>query len=412
MFRKNTKIIANEKIIDELLERAVSEIYPTKDKVKEKLMSGQKLKIYFGADATGPNLHLGHTEHLILVEKLRKLGHEMVILFGDFTARIGDPTDKSAARVRLTNKQVNENLKNWKKQVEKIVDIKNKNNPVKIVRNSSWLSKMSFEDVIDLSSNFTVQQMIERDMFENRIKEGKPIYLHEFFYPLMQGYDSVKLDVDMEIGGTDQTFNMLVGRTLMSKLKSKEKFVIVNKLLEDPKTGKKLMSKSEGNAIFLNDSSTEMFGKVMSLTDGAIIPMLIGVTYTPMVEIEKMKSELESGMNPRDVKVFLAKEIVTIYHGEDKADEAEQNFIETFSKKESMPDGLEEIKINSEKSLAEILVENNKLKSKTEWRRLVLDGAVTNLTNNEKIIEPNYVVKKDIDLKIGKRNFVKIRFTK
>jgi tyrosyl-tRNA synthetase len=409
MFSKKPKIITDEAIIDDILSRGVSKIYPTTEKLKEKLMSGDRLKIYFGADATGPNLHLGHTKNLILVEKLRKLGHEIVILFGDFTAKIGDPTDKSAARVRLTDAEVKENLKNWTSQVQKIVEIKNKENPVKIVKNSQWLSKMSFEDVIGLSANFTVQQMIERDMFENRLKEGKPIYVHEFFYPLMQGYDSVELGVDLEIGGTDQTFNMLAGRTLLSKLKNKEKFVLAVELLEDPKTGKKLMSKSEGDAIYLNDSSTEMFGKVMSLTDEAIIPMLVGTTYVPIHEIDEIEKGLADGDNPRDAKVFLAKEIVSIYHGNEAANQALKNFTDTFSKGDAISDDAPEISTKVGKVLADVLVENEIVPSKSEWRRLVQNGAVKDLDSDEKIEDPNYEITGDLDLKVGKKKFAKIR---
>lgn len=409
MFSKKPKIITDEAIIDDILSRSVSKIYPTTDKLKEKLMSGDRLRIYTGADATGPNLHLGHTVNLILVEKLRKLGHEIIILFGDFTARIGDPTDKSAARVRLTDSEVKENLKNWQKQVEKIVDINNKENPAKIVRNSKWLSKMSFEDVIDLSANFTVQQMIERDMFENRMKDGKPIYVHEFFYPLMQGYDSVELDVDLEIGGTDQTFNMLAGRTLQSKINEKEKFVLTINLLEDHKTGKKLMSKSEGDAVYLSDSATDMFGKIMSLTDEAIVPMLIGTTYVPLREIDEIEKGLVAGDNPRDAKVFLAREIVSMYHGEDAADKAVKNFEETFSKGDTISEDAPEISVESGVSLADVLVENDVVVSKSEFRRLIQNGAIKNMESGEKIEDPQHKVSGNIDLKVGKKNFVKIR---
>ena len=240
------KINTDSKTIDEILERGVSNIYPTKEGLRELLLSGKKLKIYLGADPTGTELHLGHSKNFILLEKLRRLGHEVVVLFGDFTAMIGDPTGKLNTRVSLSEKEVKNNLKSWKKQLSPIIKFKTfLDDGAKIVKNSKWLSKLSFGDITRLSSNFTVQQMIERDMFDKRIKEGNPIYLNEFLYPLMQGYDSVVLGVDVEIGGTDQTFNMLAGRTLLKKLKNKEKFVITIDLIVDPKTGKK-MSKSEG----------------------------------------------------------------------------------------------------------------------------------------------------------------------
>ena len=193
----NIKVNTDEKIIAEILKRDVAAIYPNFKKLEDELKSGKRLKIYAGADATGSQLHLGHTKIFLLLEKLRQLGHEVFILFGDFTAMVGDPTDKSSTRVKLSKEQVEENLKDWKKQISKVVKINDLKNPAKIVFNSTWLSKMSFGDVLELSSNFTVQQMIERDMFSKRIEEGKPIYIHEFLYPLMQGYDSVHLDVDL-----------------------------------------------------------------------------------------------------------------------------------------------------------------------------------------------------------------------
>jgi tyrosyl-tRNA synthetase len=410
MFNKDLEIETNEELIDDLLERGVSEIYPTKERLKEQLLSGKKLRIYAGADATGPSIHLGHTKIFIMLEKLRKMGHEVIILFGDFTAKIGDPTDKSAARVRLTDKEVKHNLSNWKKQISKVVKIGGFGNSAKIVLNSEWLSKMTFDDVVDLASNFTVQQMLERDMFEKRINEGKPVYVHEFFYPLMQGYDSVHLDVDLEIGGTDQTFNMLAGRTLLSKIKNKEKSVLTVGLIEDPETGKKLMSKSEGDAVWLDDSANEMFGKIMSLPDTAIVPMLLGTTLMKTEEVNNIEKELKEGMNPRDAKIILGKEVVKIYHGEQAAKTAEENFINTFSK-DSMPDDVKKKTAAAHKPLGEFLVQEGLVDSKSEWRRLVENGAIKDLKTGDKIKDPNQLIEKGLDLKIGKKKFIKILVT-
>ncbi len=259
----------SESDVKAFLERSVESVYPDLGTVERALSSGKRFRIYSGIDPTGPTLHLGHLIWLRKLAELQKMGHEVIMLIGDFTAMIGDPTDKGAARVRLTRAQVLANCKQYKKQASKFISFTGKN-PAKLVFNSKWLAKMSFSDVVDLASHFTVQQMSERDMFEKRLKEGKPVYLHEFLYPLMQGYDSVAMDVDMEIGGNDQTFNMLAGRTLLREMKGKEKFVITMQLLTD--TSGKKMGKSEGNMLTFDDAPEEMYGKVMSWTDGMILP--------------------------------------------------------------------------------------------------------------------------------------------
>lgn len=393
--------------IEEILNRSVQNILPSKDVFRKALLSGKKLRIYIGADATGTKLHIGHATNFMILERLRQLGHEVIILFGDFTAMIGDPSGKDAMRKALTKSAVNKNLKTWKDQVSKVVKIGGLDNGAKIVTNSSWLSKMNFADVVKLASNFTVQQMLERDMFQKRLEEKKPIYLHEFFYPLMQGQDSVALDVDVEVGGNDQTFNMLAGRTLQKIARNKEKFVVATTLLINPKTGKKLMSKSEGNVIGLDDEYHDMFGKCMALPDETIISVFTDCTYVPMNEIEEIKKQLSSGMNPRDAKIRLAKEIVTIYHDKEKADKAEKDFIETF-KKGGLPENLEEIKTENGKLLMELLVENKIVSSKTDFRRLVTENAVSNAVSGEKIIDVNFKIHSEITLKIGKKRFVKI----
>ncbi|MCD8528019.1 MAG: tyrosine--tRNA ligase [Candidatus Pacebacteria bacterium] len=243
-------IITDEQLIDELLTRSVQVILPTRETLKEQLMSGKRMRIYIGTDATGSSLHLGHATNYMVLERFRKLGHEVIFLIGDFTSRIGDPTDKMAARVPLTREQVIENTQTWLNQVRPIINFDDPTNPVTIKYNHDWLSKLSFEDVIDISSHFTVQYMLERDMFQKRIAEQKPIHLHEFFYPLMQGYDSVVMDVDIELCGNDQMFNALAGRHLQKRINNKEKFVFITTLLENPKTKEKMMSKSLGTGVF------------------------------------------------------------------------------------------------------------------------------------------------------------------
>lgn len=398
--------------IRELLSRSVAQVLPSREELGNALSGGKKLRLYCGADATGPKLHLGHATNFMMLEKFRQMGHEIIILFGDFTAMIGDPTDKLATRVQLTKAQVEENIASWKFQVSKVLDIDNAENPVRIVRNSEWLAGLDFAKMIELASSFTVQQMLERDMFEKRLKEGKPIYVHEFFYPLMQGYDSVALDVDVEIGGTDQTFNMLAGRTLQKKYNSKEKFVISTTLLENPVTGKKLMSKSEGNFIAMNDTPREMFGKTMALPDEVIVSVFTDCTYMDLEEIKKMKETMASGaLNPRDAKIRLAKEIVTIYHNAESADAEERYFVETFSKKHIQTEDVPEMKMQPETNILDALVLIAFAESKGDARRKIEQGGVS--LDGEKVTDTTLVLDASVSgkvLRVGKKHFAKIVF--
>jgi tyrosyl-tRNA synthetase len=397
------EINTNPEKIEKFLTRGVANIYPNKDFVKKQLLSGKKLKMYLGIDPTGPTLHMGHAVQLIKLKEFQELGHEVVLLIGDFTAMIGDPSDKTAVRKQLTKKEVLNNCKLYKKQSSTFLNFGV--GGAKIKYNSSWLAKMKFADVVNLASKMTVQQMIERDMFQERIKNNKPVYLHEFLYPLMQGYDSVYLNTDGEIGGNDQTFNMLAGRNLMKEMKNKEKFVLTTKLLEDS-SGKK-MGKTEGNMISMLDDEFEMFGKVMSWTDGMILLGFEICTNVSDEDIEKYKKELEKGANPRDIKIILAKEIIKVYYGKERADKAEKNFLNTFQKG-GLPENLEEIKAENGKSLMELLVENKIVDSKSDFRRLVAENAVSNAVSGEKITDANFKIHSEITLKVGKKRFVKI----
>ncbi len=398
------KVITDEKKIDEILTRSISKIYPSKEMLKNALSSGKQMRVYIGIDPTAAYVHLGHSTNYILLKKFHELGHKIIVLIGDFTAQVGDPTDKNSLRKKLSIEEVKENLKTFKKQIGKIIDFNDQKNPVQFAFNSKWLAKMPFGQVMDLASNFTMQQMMERDMFQKRIKENKPIYMHEFFYPLMQGYDSVVLNADIEIGGTDQTFNMLAGRILVKNLQGREKFVITTTLLENPITKEKLMSKSLGTGIGLDDSPTDMYGKLMAQADENISQLFIDCTYLEVNEINKLKSDLK---NPRDLKMRLAYEIVKIYHGEKRAKEAEENFINTFVKK-NIPEAMEEIKCENGELLSEVLVKNKVLSSKGEWRRLVLENAIHDLIEDKNIIEVNLKVSENLTLRIGKKRFVKI----
>ena len=399
----------DERRIDELLSRSVAEVLPSKKELKEKLMSGERLRIYIGTDATGTSLHLGHATNYMILERFRQLGHQVIFLIGDFTSQIGDPTDKSATRIQLSPKQVKDNVKTWINQIRPIIDVDNKENPVEVRYNSEWLGKLKYVDVLGQASNFTVQQMIERDMFQKRLKEGKPIYLHEFFYPLMQGYDSVALDVDVEMCGNDQKFNALVGRTLLKKLSNKEKFVFITTLLENPKTKEKMMSKSLGTGVYLDSSPTEMFGGVMSQPDENMEQLFVDATYLTLTEIK----EILKASNPKDAKLRLGYEIVKIYHGEKEAENAKENWEKTFSAGE-MPSGIKTIKVKLKIPLVEILIKEGIVASKSEFRRLVEEGAIKfrGKLEERKIIDPNTLADESGALRIGKKRFLKIEIIK
>lgn len=393
------KVIVDENKIDEVLNRGtIVEILPTKKEFREKLLSGQRMRFYIGFDATAPTLHLSHAKNFILMEKFRKLGHEVIILFGDFTARIGDPSGETGTRKQLSREEVTNNVKKWRELVEPLMDFKNSENPPKIMYNHDWLSKLDFEDIINLASNFTVQQIIERDMFQKRLKEEKPIHLHEFLYPLMQGYDSVAMDVDVEVCGTDQVFNALTGRTLLKKLKNKEKYVVAVTLMENPKTGE-LMSKSKGTGIFLDALPNDMYGQIMSQPD-EMVEILF--TNNTLLSVEEIKNLMK--LNPKGSKMKLAKEVVKIFYGEKAAEEAEKAFDNTFSRGE-FPEDTQTIMVSKEDKLIDILVNNKIVESKSEFRRLVEAGAVSDYPD-KKIKDSNETVGEGSrKIKIGKKTF-------
>ena len=308
-----SKILTGEKTIREFLTRAVENVYPSREALEKRLLSGKRMTVYLGVDPTGPALHFGHAISLRMLGTLQRMGHGVTLLIGDFTAMIGDPTDKAAVRKPLTREEVLVNCKQYKKQASAFLSFDG-HNAAELKFNSEWLAPLTFADLLPLAAHFTVQQMIQRDMFKKRIEEEKPIHLHEFLYPLMQGYDSVAMDVDMEVGGNDQTFNMLAGRTLMKEMKNKDKFVLASKLLVDP-TGKK-MGKSEGNMITLGDDPNDMYGKVMSWTDGMIVSGFELCTNVPMDEVQEIATAIDDGENPIVFKHRLAQEVVRTFVGD------------------------------------------------------------------------------------------------
>ena len=391
--------------IKKLLTRGVEQIYPRAEFLQELLQNGRRLRLYHGLDPTAPFLHIGHALQLRKLREFQELGHEVILLIGSFTGMIGDPTDKGSARAQLTRKQVLENAATYKKQASKFLSFSGKN-AARIMFNHKWLAKLTLEDVVDLASHFTVQQMLERDMFDRRLQEGKPIYLHEFLYPLMQGYDSVAMNVDLEIGGSDQTFNMLAGRTLMKAVKGKEKAVLTLKLITNDE-GKK-MSKSEGGFIALSDSAEDIYGKIMAMADSMILPYFELATDVTLEEIEGMKIQLENGVNPRDLKTRLAATVVAMCHSEEKAQKAAEHF-ELVFRQHAVPTDVLVHSISGSLNIIDLLLETDLVSSKNEARRLIEQGAIK--FGGEVVGSATMNVKGTKDgviLQRGKRQFVRI----
>ncbi len=308
------------------LKRRVQNLFPDEKSVLSRLAGDEKLTVYWGVDPTGTEIHLGHTVQLLLLKELALLGHDIVLLIGDFTARIGDPTGKNAVRTALTDDVVRQNMETYIEQVEKILP----KGMFRVVYNSEWLATLTMEQVIRLAGMVTVQQMLQRDMFQERLKDEKPIHLNEFLYPLMQGYDSVALRTDGEVGGNDQTFNMLVGRELEKEILGKDKFVLATKLLVDAATGKK-MSKSEGTLIALNDSPQEIRRKILAVDDAMVRTLFELCTEVSAEDIDRWQHEGASPENPRAAKEALAAELIRMYHGEGAIDLATKPVEISFS---------------------------------------------------------------------------------
>jgi tyrosyl-tRNA synthetase len=463
------KIITDEKIIDEVLDRGVEQIFPDREAFKKVLMSGKRIKLYCGFDPTAPALHIGNAIQLNKLRQFQELGHDVIFLIGDFTGMIGDPTDKTTTRRKLTREELLTNSENYKKQASGYLKFDG-DNPAEIRYNSEWSDKLTFKDIIELASNFTLQQMINRKMFKRNLIEVKcrhcghqwrtsiqgsvedlrsvkgktttcpncgnktwldksdlkelnkseikeidqlretPIGFHELLYPLAQGYDSVGMDVDLEIGGNDQMFNMLIGRDLMRIIKNKEKFVMTLKLLED-EFGKK-MGKSEGNAVFLNQSPNDMYGAIMSWADGLIVPALELATALPVSEIEKIKEALKNPKNnPRDFKMKLAYEMVKINHGKEAAGSAEEYFVRTIQKKET-PETVVPIAASIGTAVISVMTAAKMAESNADAKRKIEQGGVK--INEEIIKDIKATVTKEMDgkiLKVGKREFRKIKIS-
>lgn len=396
--------------INQLLERRVEKIYPSKEEFKKVLEKGRKIKLYQGFDPSTPNLHIGHLVGLLKLRDFQRQGHKVIFLIGDFTGMIGDPSNKDSVRRKMTRDEVLENAKTYKKQVEKILDFKGEN-PIKILFNSQWNSKLRFGDVLELFSQVTCQQLIERDMFQKRMRKGEEVWLHELCYPMIQGYDSVFMEVDLEIGGTDQMFNMMIGRTLLKKIKNKEKFVLTTPLLVDSQ-GRKI-GKTEGNAINLSDKAVDFYGKIMSLPDEAIIPCFKLITDVDLKEIEKIEKKLgKNNFNPMEAKKRLAWELTKMVKSEKEADKAEKEFEKTVQKKK-MPSKVKKWRADKKGwKVVDLLVESNLCPSKSEARRLIFQGGVK--IDGRKIAPTDLKIEvfDGMIVKAGKRKFVEIRLLK
>lgn len=383
-----------------------------KDELRQKLIkageSNRQLIVKLGLDPTAPDIHLGHTVVLRKARQIQDLGHKVIIIIGDFTGMIGDPSGKSKTRKALTREEVLINAETYKKQIFKVLDM----DKTEVRFNSEWLSKLDFKEVIELASKYTVTRMLEREDFKNRFKAQQSIAIHEFMYPLMQGYDSIAIKADIELGGTDQRFNILMGRTLQKEYSEEKQIAIFMPLLEGT-DGILKMSKSLGNYIGIDETCNDMYSKVMSIPDELIIKYYDLVTDIHPDDIEEITKQLDSGkINPRDIKMKLSKEIVKLYHGKVAAGESEEYFKTVFQNKD-IPSDIKEIEIiknssiNDQNILFKVISDMNFAKSNKEIRRLLEQGAVR--INGQKISNDNVLDLKDGDvIQCGKRNFVKI----
>lgn len=395
------KINTDQKIIDEILSRGVDEVI-VKENLRERMLSGEVLRIKLGIDPTSPNLHIGRSVPLLKLRDFQNLGHQIVLIVGDFTGVIGDTSDKESERPMLEKEKIAENMKNYVTQAGKIIDIEK----CEVHYNSEWLSKLGYGEIGVQADQFSLAEFIARENIRRRLDAGTRVSLRELLYPLMQGYDSVAIKADVEVGGTDQRFNLLSGRTLQQFYGQKPQNIITNPLLEG--TDGRKMSSSWGNTINLTAEPNDMFGKVMSISDDLIIKYFSFVTRVPMIKVNEYEENLRFGANPRDVKADLAFEIVKMYHSEEAAKKARENFDKMFRDKE-IPDDMPEFKIDGEKNIVEVLVETGLAPSKNEARRLIDGGGVK--VGGEVVTSYDFMINKTIEgvvIQKGKRGFVKV----
>ncbi len=376
-----------------------------REELEKKLQSGERLSIKLGIDPSGSDLHIGH---MVVVRKLKEfqdLGHHIQLLFGNFTGQIGDPTGKSETRKPKTQEELEANAKHYIDQVKKVLDVDN----IELYWNADWLAPLTFSDVVKLASNFTVAQMLERDMFQERMKNNQPISMHEFFYPLMQGYDSVAMKSHVELGGTDQTFNLLAGRTLQKAYGQEPQNILTVPILEGT-DGVKKMGKSEDNYIAVADNPKDMYGKTMRIPDELILKYFELATDATLEEIEEKQVRLEGGENPMNLKKELATDIVKIYHNEEAAQAAAQEFINIFKDK-GLPDDIDEVTINQDSmGIIDLLAFTELTTSKSEARRMIQGGGVR--IDGERVEDIEISVELSPEkklLQVGKRKFIYVK---
>ncbi|OOH89113.1 tyrosine--tRNA ligase [Pasteurellaceae bacterium 15-036681] len=382
------------------LKRGVEDVYSEADLI-EKLKENRPLRIKLGADPTAPDIHLGHTVVLNKLRQFQNFGHEVIFLIGDFTATVGDPSGKNATRPPLSREDVLRNAETYKEQIYKILDPQK----TRIVFNSEWLGELGTVGMIRLASNYTVARMLERDDFKKRFANNQPIAIHEFIYPLLQGHDSVALEADVELGGTDQTFNLLIGRELQKSAGQKPQVAMTLPLLVGL-DGEKKMSKSLGNYIGVTEAPSEMFGKIMSISDELMWDWYNLLSFRPLTEIAQLKADVEAGKNPRDVKILLAKEIIARFHTEADADAAKQEFINRFQKG-AIPDEMPEFTFEGDIGLAALLKEAGLVPSTSEAIRSAQQGGVK--IDGEKVDDVRQNAQKGTFVyQVGKRKFARV----
>jgi tyrosyl-tRNA synthetase len=390
-----------EQEIEELLTRGVSEVIGI-DHLKKRLLAGEELRVKFGVDPTSPNLHIGRAVVLLKLRDLQNLGCKIILIVGDFTGTIGDTSDKESERPMLTADVIEENMKTYTEQMGKLVDLEK----AEVHYNSTWLSTLGYEDIGVQADAFSLAEFISRDNIRRRLDAGTRVSLREVLYPLMQGFDSIAVNADVEMGGTDQRFNLLAGRTLQEKHGQEPQDIMMTNIILG--TDGRKMSSSWGNTINLLDAPNDMFGKVMSVPDELIMEYFVHCTRVPMTEIAAMAEEIVTGANPRDAKVRLAKEIVALYHGADEAAKAEQYFIETFSKG-VVPEDIPEVKAEVDEKLIEVIVRAGFASSNGDARRKIEQGGVS--IDGEKVSDPQAVMVAGYAgkvIKVGKKDFVRI----
>ncbi len=386
------------KMIEDILTRGVEDIF-IKEHLEERLRSGDVLRIKLGIDPTSPYIHLGRAITLRKLKAFQELGHQIILIIGDFTAKIGDPSDKLEKRPSLTDEQIKNNLERYLEQIALILDMKK----VEVRYNSEWLAGMSIPELARLLECFTVQQMSKRRNFKDRLDAGQDVFMDEFLYPALQGYDSVVVKSDVEIGGFDQLFNLKAGRTVQKRYGQKEQDIITLSMLEG--TDGRKMSSSWGNIISIIDAPDEMFGKIMSLKDDLIVKYFLLTTGLSMEEIDKIDASIKSGENPMTSKKRLAKEIISTYHSSEEADKAEEDFANKFQKGQ-IPTEIETISVAESKNIPDALVSGKIVSSKTDFRRLLEAGAITNLDKDQKMKEIGDFVSGSY--RIGAHRFVKL----